>query len=151
MLKGPMTKRLSTATNAYDLLTDVIAYMLEEPKRIYMQDWLIRDMDAIKDVFNFDGPACGTVGCIAGNTVVLSKGKEIRGSVEHVALRTLAGYENDDLWQDLRRLFLNIDVDARYGTKKYAQIVAKRIRAFQRLWKPDLQAVAIEPPKRGKR
>lgn len=40
------------------------------------------------------------------------------------------------------------EVNARYGTKKYAQIVAGRIRAFQRTWKADLQAVVVEPPKR---
>jgi hypothetical protein len=146
MLIGPQTKRLSNATNAYDLLSDVIAYMLEEPKRVYMGDWLIKGKDRIKDTFETDGPACGTVGCIAGNVAVLTNFQTDPEDARFYLSSDNYGLRSH-IYSDL---FLDVKVPAKYGTKKYANIVARRIRAFQREWKADLQAVAIKPPKRGK-
>lgn len=145
MLTGPMTARRSDAENAYDLMSDIREYVLEEPKRVWMGDWLIKGHDKIKLYFDVKGPACGTVGCIAGNASVLA---EIPWTnADHV----LSG-GNEALRRALVSMFYDTDVDARYGTKKYAQIVAKRIREFQKEHKDDLRAVQIQPvkPTKGK-
>lgn len=55
---------VSHATNSYDLLTDVIAAIREEPKRIYMDEY-VRSAQAI-ELDEMEAPACGTQGCIAG-------------------------------------------------------------------------------------
>lgn len=100
MLTGPMTARRSNAKTAYGLMSDIVAYILEEPKRLWMGDWMIRDMDYIKQ----------------------------------------------DLEMDLDDLFMSTGVDAKYGTKKYARIVAKRIEKFQREHREALRAVKIKKP-----
>lgn len=135
-LTGPITKRRSDATNAYDLLTDVIEYMLEEPKRVYMGDWIMRG-DEIKRILGKEGPECGTVGCIAGNAAILS------GKSWSSADKFLSG-GNQTLRSGLVRLFYDTDVEANYGTKKYARIVTKRIKELQCRYKAELQAVEIE-------
>lgn len=49
-----------------ELLQKVKAHILEEPKRLKMSQWG-------RKVDPFTGPACGTVGCIAGWAAFLSK------------------------------------------------------------------------------
>lgn len=56
----------SQATNAYDLLGDVIAAIRQEPRRLDMGQWL-----AEADFVTSAEPACGTVGCIAGWLTIL--------------------------------------------------------------------------------
>lgn len=136
MLKGRMTKRRSDATNAYDLLTDIAAYITEEPKRIFMGDWLITGKDTIRRYLDDDGPVCGTVGCIAGNAGLLTDTKWSNAD------RMLAG-RDEQLRGRVNWLFYNTDVPARYGTKKYARIVAQRIRRFQKEHKVALLEVSV--------
>lgn len=142
MLTGRMTKRRSNAKNAYDLMSDIKEYILEEPKRVYMGDWLIRGRRVIKDFFETEGPACGTVGCIAGNAVMLAGNPEGRNVVSQ-SLEILGG-DNFTLRRKLEHdLFLDCAVDAKYGTKKYARIVAGRITKFQKYYKEALREVKI--------
>jgi len=61
-LYGPTTKRRSNAKTAYGLMSDIRAYILEEPKRINMSDWIETDMKYIKEEHGVDGPVCGTLG-----------------------------------------------------------------------------------------
>lgn len=49
--------------SAYDLLERVCEVILEEPKRYDQGNWLF---DCKKQWDGQDGPACGTVGCVAG-------------------------------------------------------------------------------------
>lgn len=142
MLTGPITERRSDATTAYELMADIRAYILEEPKRIFMGDWIIKGKQNIEDTFDTEAPACGTVGCIAGNAVLLT-GVGTAGNVESRALNLLAG-DDYGLEDGLGRLFHNIWVDAKYGTKEYAEIVAQRISAFQEKHKAALRRVKIE-------
>lgn len=109
MLTGKMTRRRSNARNAYDLMTDIKEYILEEPKRVYMPKWIITS-EEIEDLLAVEGPACGTVGCIAGNTVVLTGDRGGR-STAGLALDILGG-SNFNLQTELNYLFLDTDVDA---------------------------------------
>lgn len=145
MLTGPMTARRSNAKTAYGLMSDIAAYILEEPKRIYMGDWLITNMNEVRENFGVDGPACGTVGCVAGNAVLLtSKGSfKRRRGIQSQALQILAARDYN-LADDLDCLFLSTDVSAPYGTEEYARIVAKRIADFQAAHEAELRKVRIE-------
>lgn len=145
MLTGPMTARRSNAKTAYGLMSDIAAYILEEPKRVYMGEWLVVGHEEIKDMFGKSGPACGTVGCIAGNAVLLTNRLSQQGSTQEKAFTIITGAVDDDseLDNDLYYLFHNASVDANYGTKKYAHIVAKRIAQFQKKHEADLRAVQV--------
>jgi hypothetical protein len=118
MLIGSLTQRSTDATNAYDLLTDVCDYMLEEPKRVYMGQWLgtwsdanfnqyvrqshVHDFADAREKFKTiieptigDGPACGSVGCIGGTIVhLLHRSREYR-SVLLSAAEILTGVERE--------------------------------------------------------
>lgn len=142
MLTGPMTARRSNAKTAYGLMSDIVAYILEEPKRIYMAAWAIQGKEDIQYELGSDGPMCGTVGCIAGNALVLTNQKLPSSGVGRIAKRVLGG-DDIDLWDGLEALFTDIDVSAAYGTKKYARIVAKRIAQFQKKHEAELRAVRI--------
>jgi hypothetical protein len=56
-----------------------------------MGDWLIRGKWQIREAFNTAAPACGTVGCIAGNAVVLTGQVKSWRLVAALALETLGG------------------------------------------------------------
>lgn len=145
MLIGPTIKRRSNAKTAYGLMSDIKTYILEEPKRIWMGDWIIKGHINIQEIFDTEGPACGTVGCIAGNAVVLTSTIP-SNSIYTEAMKILSGkedYENIELKRHLGCLFLTADIDARYGTKKYARIVAGMIDRFQRDYKTVLRSVKV--------
>lgn len=149
-LIGKPTKRRSNAKNAYDLMSDIKEYILEEPKRVFMGDWLITDMGDIEDILETTGPACGTVGCIAGNAVMLTDADREKDTCR-TALNLLGG-DNKILRNQLQyRLFLDTEVHARYGTKKYARIVAQRIVKFQQEHEQALREVAVKQPQRRTR
>lgn len=67
-----------------ELLQKVKAHILEEPNRFVMGEWIskrhpgavIRDESA--DNAHIVTPSCGTIGCIAGWTVLLAEGAECR-------------------------------------------------------------------------
>lgn len=143
MLTGPMTARRSNAKDAYNLMSDISAYILEEPKRVFMGEWLVKLQGEY--FHGKKGPACGTVGCIAGNASVLTDGR-IPWSDADFKL----GGDNEKLRSSLVALFFDTEVDAPYGTKKYARIIAKRIAEFQKEHEDELRAVRIGP-KNGRR
>lgn len=138
MLTGRMTNRRSNAKNAYDLMSDIKDYILEEPKRVYMGDWLMKGKEAIEHYFETAAPACGTVGCIAGNASVLTD-----NTIPWSHADELLSGDSEQLRRALNSLFYDTDVDANYGTKKYARIVAGRITQFQKQHKEALRAVKI--------
>lgn len=138
-LYGSITNRRSNAENAYDLMSDISAYILEEPKRIDMTDWVETDMEWIREQYETEGPVCGTVGCIAGNAVVL-----LGQPKRWVSAGMILGGGNSDLRGSLENLFMGTEVNADYGTEKYAEIVAGRIAKFQSEWGAELRAVVIE-------
>lgn len=144
-LTGPMTARRSNAKTAYGLMSDIKAYILEEPKRVWMDAWLIKGKRRISSQFGVDAPICGTVGCIAGNAVMLAGLPSSASTAWEKASRLLSG-GNEDLDVELDGLFLNTDIDALYGTEEYARIVAENISDFQSEHEAALRAVRIEAP-----
>jgi hypothetical protein len=67
----------TNATNAYDLLTDVITCIENEPRRLSMDHWFVRGRQLVglltdADLSPDDGPACDTAGCVAGWIVMLT-------------------------------------------------------------------------------
>jgi len=143
MLTGPFNARRSNAKTAYGLMSDIAAYVLEEPKRLWMGDWIIEGDQQIEDIFETQGPACGTVGCIAGNAVVLTGQMGRRQATVTTATEILAGSDYA-LSDSLYNLFLGTDVEAEYGTEKYAQIVVERIEEFQKKHETALRNVRIK-------
>lgn len=141
MLIGAVTNRRSNAKTAYGLMSDIAEYILEEPKRVFMGNWIIKGRHEIEDALETKGPACGTVGCIAGNALVL-RGRSESRNVQRAALELLSGVDFD-LGDSLYSLFLGTHVEANYGTKKYARIVATRIKEFQKKHGIALRAVTI--------
>jgi hypothetical protein len=165
-LIGPKKARRSNAKTAYDLLTDCTRYMLEEPLRVNMIDWSWRGKKRILSMITelnirMEGkrhripllaPVCNTVGCIAGTGLIL-KGKRPRNECDAALTMfsgepvTYSGYSSDHglshFQKALKNLFCNTDVAATYGTMKYAKIVVKRIRKFQKTYQDDLLAVSV--------
>jgi hypothetical protein len=152
----------SKATNAYDLLGDVITAIKEEPKRVYMEDWIKRGrqlnlMLKAEGLEKEDGPACGTVGCIAGWTTLLAARKPRASSVHGVAQRLLGAIDeygsirNYALYVATYTLFTTNFPDAKYGTEKYAQHVIRNIREFRKAWQKELLATPIPKRKAVKR
>ena len=72
----------STATNADELLADVVRVILEEPARMNMSSWALLQDSLARQIlacaryewsteYHAAAPACGTVGCVAGWVVFL--------------------------------------------------------------------------------
>lgn len=87
----------STATNGYELLDDVVQCILEEPKRFYMPNWIIRGyrMTDLSEFRNRERrPTCGTAACIGGWITLLALGPMINENtldVSSVALTLALG------------------------------------------------------------
>lgn len=82
---------ISTADNAYDLLSEIIQLILGEPKRYDQTDWLYTG-DSAKDNYQEWTPACQTVGCVAGWTVLLKIG-DVYNTFKHAM--EILGITND--------------------------------------------------------
>lgn len=179
MLTGPKSNRRSNAKNAYDLMTDCRRYMLEEPKRVNMSDYIIRGERSVKrflkkiatDMYSYEdehliipkleAPACNTVACIAGSALMLTGRGDLKRNPLGQSLDLLGGREpriewdneavdyiitgpdNSDLRWELEQLFIDTDVNATYGTMKYAKIVAKRVKDFQQAHRKELKQVKV--------
>lgn len=148
----------STATNLYDLLNDVCRVVTDEPKRVYMPD-VVRAFRNKKDAqvrihsdhslttVIKDGPACGTVGCIAGWMKVLTRtddkemsGVSLRQSLTLINMTRLFGSPfGSGLGSAADSLFTqDFPDDLTYGTRAYARHVVRNIRAFQKKHKAEL-------------
>ena len=143
-----MTKKIELNPEAVALLQRVKAHILEEPRRVYMEDWR-RLGKAAKETTN---PPCGTVACVAGWAVELAHPNPRR--VRNFADRALdllglkpREFKDEDcplfyvvLWpKDLKdRLngqldynsweWIHAPLDA--GTPEYAAVVAEAIDRF---------------------
>lgn len=138
----------SNATNGWDLCEDVCQAILEEPKRVDMNDtlWFV-------DPRNANAPACGTVGCFAGWVNVLAGNLE-PGWMLHKAKMLLGGgliyslpttdfalldYEffvfNSGYGDGIHRM--------KVGTPEYAEAVVGRIRLFMQRNEAGLRARAF--------
>jgi len=126
----------SKATNAFDLLNDVVAVIREEPRRIYMPMWFVHGLDELRKVFGRrKRPACGTAACVAGWVIVLREGidampddhDDIPGRARQILGITPgeeAGLFNGQVFNDRARLVKPFQPG-------YADLVIDRIRKFQ--------------------
>jgi hypothetical protein len=127
------------------LLNKVIAHILEEPRRLEMNQVLCPARDLIREQEN--RPPCGTVGCIAGWTYVLSRKKPrlniYPGTVWRIAQKELglSTLEAERLFAEPRHAgngyyeaFWPIKLARRYlaakTQRKRAEITVERIRLF---------------------
>lgn len=124
-----------------ELLLKVKAHILEEPKRICMNTWIVNTAQCLR-VKGLMTPKCGTVGCIYGWGRILAKGAKAWNnrwtppevfSFEDKA--TLFGLDT----AEGRRLFLDafwpVQFEERLAVAKpqssaYARVVADRIDHF---------------------
>lgn len=146
----------SKATNAYELLDEIQALILEEPKRVWMDDWVIKGKHKIETTLAYSNaevtaPACNTVGCIAGWMVSLRHPRQFPSEYAEAALMLLGtsiNYEADDeLAYNALNLFYGQPPypfpTAPYGTKAYARAVVNNIKRFKRKWKTRLKATPL--------
>jgi len=130
----------STATNAYDLMADVVKVIRDEPKRMDMSTFTRLKM---KFVPKARRPACGTIGCVAGWMVMLTM------SDEHLWEIRDAGLMSEWRAQQLlpssvrgaaSRLFYSMVHAGDDGTPAYAEEVITLIEAFMRDHEAALRA-----------
>lgn len=127
----------SKAKNAYDLLSEVVAIVLAEPKRYDQARFIERRADG--DTVPRGFPACGTVGCVAGWIVTL-KGpptfeyKDVERLAQDILGPTL----------DTSDLFFGGALPGTAGqTKAHAKAGAAHIRAFQNDYEKQLRAKRV--------
>jgi hypothetical protein len=125
-------------------------------------------VDSLAQEFGYrKGPACGTVGCIAGNLTVLTKYDNLKAyyGIHDAAITLLSGDLSACTIEDLNRrirlreaiathhLFsgglVNArgrgDINPKYGTQAYIKAVNAHISRFQRAHRADLKLVTRTP------
>lgn len=137
----------STAETAYDLLSEVAALALAEPKRINMNTWRLRaGVDGCEPVRGY--PECGTVGCIGGWVDTL------RNAPSHAAqnILGLTDEQADELFYDdgLLKEAGNVEddedddvTDSLAQTPEHANNVVAHIRKFQLKYAAQLKAKRV--------
>lgn len=153
-VKQDLLPRLSQATNAYDLLNDVIAAIEAEPKRMDMSTWISKEGEDYTKTKSY-GPQCGTVACIAGWGTILTVDPNLplqvwnaQVDLPSITMRQIltppewfyqSGVKNlgkeetkiaNEFRQDVRNLFM-YQPSEDYGTAEYVAVVVAHIRAFQ--------------------
>lgn len=135
---------------AYELLDLVAKHILEEPKRYYQGLWVTKTESVIEARMGAV-PACGTMACRAGWIVALHDGldsKAIASEMRRRSIWSLPVMERANAIlgmseSDTERLFDGGAMPywaARPGTKGYARLGAKGIRAFMRKHAAHLKA-----------
>lgn len=131
----------SRAKTAWGLLQDVKRAILAEPKRANM--WTFRSTRLPED----GGPACGTVGCLAGWVNILSGDKYARQYHPRQAAEQILGSTCNYLFGDAYHVFNAGSGDAcettKPGTRAHAQAVVNRINRFMRVNKAKLKAKSV--------
>jgi hypothetical protein len=138
----------STATNAYDLLSDIAKLALEEPKRIYMSVVLTQKDVNIPTAPCIDPsivqfyPACETVGCIAGWVNILT-GCPIEECGDDRWAAQMLGLN----WPQRMNLFTPDWWEDEEGqTLEHAIKVVQHIAAFQAKFEDQLKSKSISIP-----
>lgn len=149
----------SHATNAYDLISDVIKAIEGEPKRFDMGDWFVHISPSIlkknKQLLQ-RFPACGTVACLAGWIVVLHGGlSKTRGSISKSAVDIIVNPDDienchERAWHmlhELRSMFFEHPPERfEVGTLPYAQFMADKLRNYQQRYAAELSARILPQP-----
>lgn len=118
------------------LLRKIQRAIMQEPKRIVMNDWLIQNIDDEEDR-GLKTPDCGTVGCIAGWAAVLHETSDPKNfsaaEGDWPDANTYLGIENGDplfypdQWPFKFQKMLRKHPPQ---TKAYARVVCSRIDHF---------------------
>lgn len=131
----------SKAKNAYALLNEVKALILEEPKRYNQSIFIARAPDDISDCDAPEGiPACGTVGCVAGWVATL---KRPSGRFGYDQASGIAGRILGLSAIQQSNLFDGGAVNGSTGTMAYAKNGAKHITEFQKQHARQLKAKRV--------
>lgn len=135
-------KRTKTA---YDLLEQIKALIIAEPKRYDQGAWLVRSTD--EDVEGMQFPACGTVGCVAGWATTLTvKRKLAPYEIASVAQRVLglSAEQREELFDGAP---VGLFAGVMPQTAAYAAAGVKHITAFQAKYEEQLRATKIRRPR----
>jgi hypothetical protein len=140
--KNAMPK--SKATNAYDLLTDVIDLIVEEPLRYNQGNWRQTEED---DYFSTGFPKCGTVCCVGG-WVDLLKSKTPTENVEVFTVASGVGASARQILglsaPQARELFTPDCVgESSPQTDEHARLGVLHIRKFQKKHAKQLKAKRV--------
>jgi hypothetical protein len=112
-----------------ELLRKVQAHVLEEPKRVWMNDWIVFG----PDYAGLKRPECDTVGCIGGWGWLLSGHTGYPDNVDgYLEVFDITFHEGKRLfhighWPDRFKDKLS---EFRWQTQEYAQAVSDRIDHF---------------------
>lgn len=134
----------SIATNAYELLAEVKALILEEPKRYCQETYLVR-LGMRSDLIL---PACGTVACVAGWVATL-KGdttSERRVSESATEILGLDQLDSVELFHGsaIKLLADRHGIEAlEFQTNEYAELGAEHIQRFMDAREEQLKAKAV--------
>ena len=147
-----MLMPVSNATNAYDLLTDVAKLVLDEPRRLKMDDW-ITPVEWLPE--KHKAPACGTVGCIAGWVSTLTPTQTYKSALggtyaEEPVDQGCRVLGVEDAYDLFTRRSLVLDGERNGGTLKHARNVVKAIKAFQKGHEKRLREKSVRTTKRRK-
>lgn len=127
----------SKAKNAYDLLSEISALIIEEPKR-YNQGIYVSRAGKDGDPY-YAYPSCGTIGCVAGWVTTLRSEFQLNGrSVGDFAKHILGLTENQAC-----ELFDGSVIDGRPQTVAYAKRGAAHIADFQEQYEHQLKAKSV--------
>lgn len=134
---------LSVAENAYDLLEEIKQIIIDDPKRYNQGDWgkhyggeYVRDHKHL--------PECGTIGCVAGWAVTLTKGKTWMITSSGTYAQHILGLTDSQA----QELFSAKAAGARdqESPEDHARRGAAHIARFQRRYKKQLKAKKLTPP-----
>jgi hypothetical protein len=135
---------ISKAKNAYDLLTDVIDLIVEEPLRYNQGNWRQTEAD---DYFATDFPPCGTVCCVGG-WVDLLKSKTPAKDVEDFTVARGVGASARQILglsaPQARELFTpECTEGSSPQTDEHARLGVLHIRKFQKKYAAKLKAKRV--------
>lgn len=131
----------SKAKNAYDLLSEVRALILAEPKRYDQGMYLLRGQAELNE-WGRKAPDCGTVACVAGWVATLKQPERLTAVNADDRAKKVLGLD----WDQAAQLFSGgalIYAKARVQTLGYAREGAAHIRRFQRAWASQLKAKRV--------
>lgn len=168
-----LVPRLEAPTTAYELLDTVLAIAKEEPRRLRMEFWGATPASAMcYPEAPEQQPACGTVACLAGWIVTLTRSPEAP-NMQHIdshgwhraeeAASNVLGLEVHEV-EDLFSPTVYASEDcasgdcghededdcmAPCGTTEHVAAVEDRVRAFQRDNEKALRAKTVVPGESG--
>lgn len=147
----------SRAKTADGLLASIQKLILEEPKRYNQNSWVWLLEEGFDPEYVRRGPACGTIGCVAGWVSVLTLPRsaikhleELSDGISNHAQRLLGLDDDqaDELFSGRPISFLRKDdpmmLTAKPGTKAYARLGWKHIQAFRDKYRTQLRAHKLE-------